>query len=84
MNYIQAALRTGFVNQVDVVGINYLNRVWNKDLTLYSDVHRKYPHLKLLGSETQSTVSSIGVYKLPVDRVFNPWYSDYQVSYEDT
>lgn len=83
LNQIDAALRTGFVNNIDVVGINYINALWRPTLTHYKTLHEKYPHLKLLGSETQSTTSSIGVYKLPAQKIYYPWHTDYQVSSYD-
>lgn len=83
LNKIDAALETGFVNNIDVVGINYINALWRSSLTHYKEMHEKYPHLKLLGSETQSTTGSIGVYKLPVRKIFYPWHTDYQVSSYD-
>ena len=43
----------------DVVGYNYLER-------LYTGHHEKYPHWKIYGSETASTLQSRGIYHFPV------------------
>ena len=42
----------------DVVGYNYLER-------LYNEHHKKYPNWKIYGSETGSTVQSRGIYHFP-------------------
>ena len=43
---------------IDVVGYNYLER-------FYDEHHKKYPHWKIYGSETGSTVQSRGIYHFP-------------------
>lgn len=47
-------------NFVDVVGLNYKPH-------MYAEVHRKHPEMILIGTETASTVSTRGVYSLPVE-----------------
>ena len=47
-----------FAEVVDVVGFNYTPQRYNA-------LHEKYPHLKMYGSETSSTVSSRGEYFFP-------------------
>lgn len=44
--------------EIDVVGYNYLER-------LYDEHHKKYPQWKIYGSETGSTVQSRGIYHFP-------------------
>lgn len=44
--------------QIDTVGYNYLER-------LYNEHHEKYPEWKIYGSETCSTVQSRGIYHFP-------------------
>jgi len=44
--------------EIDLVGYNYLER-------LYNEHHAKYPEWKIYGSETGSTVQSRGIYHFP-------------------
>ena len=75
-NNYDKALENGFAEVVDVFGFNY------KPFA-YDDVHAKYPHLRLIATETASTVSSRGVYHLPVEETNNPFHDDYQCSSYD-
>ena len=63
------AMRNGFVEPVDVVGLNYKPRS-------YQLFHHDHPNYVLYGSETESTLSSRGEYKIPpvfeYDRVRRP------------
>ena len=56
----------------DVAGYNYLER-------LYNEHHKKYPHWKIYGSETGSTVQSRGIYHFP-DSLKLVTFSDGQCS----
>jgi beta-galactosidase len=57
------AIENGLVEVVDVVG-------WNYKPQYYGQIHNLYPHWKMYGSETSSTVSSRGEYFLPaIERV---------------
>ena len=56
----------------DVVGYNYLER-------LYNEHHKKYPDWKIYGSETGSTVQSRGIYHFP-DSLKLVTFSDGQCS----
>lgn len=58
-NSISSAIKNGLAEVVDVVGFNY----WPEN---YAKIHLQHPDWKLLGSETQSTVSSRGVYMFPM------------------
>ncbi|HUX57856.1 MAG TPA: glycoside hydrolase family 2 TIM barrel-domain containing protein [Bacteroidales bacterium] len=49
------------VQQTDIAGMNYKP-------SLYSEVHKNYPDIPVVGSETSSCVSSRGVYHLPVEK----------------
>ena len=57
---------------IDVVGYNYLER-------LYDEHHSKYPDWKIYGSETGSTVQSRGIYHFP-DSLKLVTFSDGQCS----
>lgn len=58
LNYVKASLANGFIDEFDIVGINY--HPWD-----YIKVHDAVGHGLVLGSETGSTVSSRGIYKFP-------------------
>lgn len=58
-NRLSDAIKNGLAEVVDVVGFNY--RTQN-----YLSVHTEHPNWKLIGSETESAVSSRGVYMFPV------------------
>ena len=76
LNNHNDAIRTGFADELDIVGFNYKP-------TDYLAKHKKYPNYLLLGSETASTISSRGEYKFPATECKSPWYNDYQVSSYD-
>jgi beta-galactosidase len=58
-NSMNDAIKNGLTEVVDVVGINYRTH-------RYTEFHQKYPHWKIIGSETESAVSTRGVYMFPV------------------
>lgn len=57
-NNMNAAIKNGLANAVDIPG-------WNYKPEFYSMLHEKHPGWMIYGSETVSTVSSRGSYKLP-------------------
>lgn len=57
-NQWQGAIKNGFADMVDVAG-------WNYKPQYYGYIHEKFPHWKMYGSETASTVSSRGAYYFP-------------------
>lgn len=62
-NQWQQAIKNGLADIVDVVG-------WNYKPQYYKFIHEKFPHWKMYGSETASTVSSRGEYFFPaIERV---------------
>lgn len=73
MDRVDEALASGFMEVMDVPGLNY--RV-HKYLKAYQKLSRGF----LLGSETASTVSSRGVYKFPVSVNNDITYPDGQVN----
>ncbi len=73
---IDAAIWSGFAQQLDIVGMNYRTHK-------YQYAYDNTPQKMILGSETASTVSSRGVYKLPVVRADNKEYPDGQCSSYD-
>lgn len=74
---IDNALKTGFIQAMDVPGFNY--RVHK-----YKPAIGQLPQGFLLGSETASTVSSRGVYKFPVTWGVTKADKDGQVTAYDT
>lgn len=72
----QCVLTNGFAEVMDVVGINYHTE-------LYKKAFETLPHGNILGSETASTVSSRGVYKIPVELKYRAMYDDHQSSSYD-
>ena len=77
MDRVDAALKSGFAQVMDVPGFNY--RVHK-----YLEGIKQLPQGFLLGSETASTVSSRGVYKFPVVVSDKATYPDGQCSGYDT
>ena len=73
---IDAAVWSGFAQELDIVGMNYRTHK-------YQFAYDNTPQKIILGSETASTVSSRGVYKLPVVRADNQEYPDGQCSSYD-
>ena len=57
-NYMMTDGAQECAKNIDVVGYNYLER-------LYDEHHKKYPDWKIYGSETGSTVQSRGIYHFP-------------------
>lgn len=57
-NYMMTDGAQKCATQIDTVGYNYLER-------LYEEHHKKYPTWKIYGSETGSTVQSRGIYHFP-------------------
>jgi beta-galactosidase len=70
-------LSNGFANNLDVPGFNYR-------LHRYTEAYQQLPQNMILGSETASTVSSRGVYKIPADIKADATYNDHQSSAYDT
>ena len=77
MDRAEDALKSGFAQVMDVPGFNYHVYKYNPNIA-------QLPKGFLLGSETASTVSSRGVYKLPVRWGVAEADSDGQVSSYDT
>ena len=73
MDQVSCILENGFGAMVDIPGLNY--RTFR-----YIEAYNKLPQGFILGSETGSTISSRGVYKLPVERNFSKVYDDHQCS----
>lgn len=61
---------------IDIPGLNYRT-------SRYEEAYQRLPQNLILGSETSSTVSSRGVYKLPVQKGFSVLYDDHQCSSYD-
>jgi len=59
LNQRENAIKNGLAAEVDVVGLNYQPRH-------YAEILAAHPEWILLGAETASTLSSRGVYHLPV------------------
>ncbi len=77
MDRIDNAIKSGFAQVMDVVGINYR-------LHRYERALKDVPQGFILGSETASTVSSRGIYKFPVEIRSNKAWPDGQCSGYDT
>ena len=71
-NYMMTDGAQKCATQIDTVGYNYLER-------LYNEHHQKYPDWKIYGSETGSTVQSRGIYHFP-DSLQLVTFSDGQCS----
>ncbi len=71
-NYMMTDGAQKCAEQIDTVGYNYLER-------LYDEHHKKYPDWKIYGSETSSTVQSRGIYHFP-DSLKLVTFSDGQCS----
>lgn len=76
MDAPDAVLANNMAATMDIPGFNY--RPFR-----YQEEYRKLPQQLILGSETVSTVSSRGVYKLPVVRKAMATYPDHQSSSYD-
>lgn len=76
MDQVSCVLDNGFAALIDVPGFNYrVNR--------YQEAYDRLPQNIVLGSETASTVSSRGVYKLPAEIKTDAKYDDHQSSSYD-
>ena len=60
-NYYPAPIKNGLASAIDLVGWNYKPRK-------YAEITERHPNWVIYGSETSSTVSSRGVYHLPVEK----------------
>jgi beta-galactosidase len=76
LNNLDAAIKNGLANVLDIPG-------WNYKPALYANLHQKYPKWMIYGSETASTVSSRGVYKLPAKSASMKIWPDNQSSSYD-
>ncbi|MCK9181011.1 MAG: beta-galactosidase, partial [Bacteroides sp.] len=76
MDQVSCVLNNGFAALLDVPGFNYRAH-------RYEEAYNKLPQNLVLGSETSSTVSSRGVYKLPVEIKPDAIYDDHQSSSYD-
>ncbi|MGN0190160.1 MAG: DUF4982 domain-containing protein [Candidatus Cryptobacteroides sp.] len=76
MDQVSCVLDNGFAALIDIPGLNY--RTFR-----YLEAYRDLPHGFILGSETASTVSSRGVYKLPAEKRFGAVDADHQCSSYD-
>ena len=76
MDRADCVVRNGFAQLLDIVGFNYRTHK-------YLEAYEILPQKLLLGSETASTVSSRGVYKLPAELRFGARYDDNQSSAYD-
>lgn len=73
MDQVDCVLDNGFAAQIDIPGFNYRAQ-------RYEEAYERLPQNVLLGSETASTVSSRGVYKLPARLRAGAIYDDHQSS----
>ena len=69
INLPRDAIPNGFADEVDIVGLNY------KPLS-YHKFHTDHPEYVLYGSETESTYSSRGEYKFPVEYEYERVYRE--------
>lgn len=58
-NHYPAPFDFNMAQQIDIAGMNYKPAV-------YDEVHKNYPKVPIVGTETSSCVSSRGVYHLPI------------------
>lgn len=77
LDRVDNALKSGFAEAMDVVGLNYRTHKYDKAL-------KETTKGVILGSETASTVSSRGVYKLPYTPTNRGVYPDGQCSSYET
>ncbi|MGL4851414.1 MAG: glycoside hydrolase family 2 TIM barrel-domain containing protein [Phocaeicola sp.] len=76
MDQVSCVLQNGFAAVLDVPGLNYRTH-------RYQEAYDQLPQNLVLGSETASTVSSRGAYKLPVKQQADALYDDHQSSSYD-
>ena len=77
MDQVSCVLGNGFAAIFDVPGLNYRAH-------RYVEAYNALPQGVVLGSETSSTVSSRGTYKLPMAIKSDAMYADHQSSGYDT
>ena len=75
-NNMNGAIKNGLADAVDIPG-------WNYKPELYSQLHSQHPGWVIYGSETVSTVSSRGAFKLPADTAVMKIWGDNQSSAYD-
>nr|ABL07608.1 beta-galactosidase [Trichomonas vaginalis] len=68
---VQCSIYSGFAAALDIPGFNYRS-------FLYQEAYEHLPQGYILGTETGSTVSSRGVYKLPAIKRATAIYPDHQ------
>lgn len=71
-----ASARQEFLEELDVVGYNYVGRWRTRAELFYDEDHQKYPHRCLIGTENPSAGYAGGNYKLTYDSDF-PWEKPY-------
>ena len=76
MDQVSCVLDNGFAAMIDIPGFNYRAH-------RYQEAYERVPQNIILGSETSSTVSSRGIYKLPVEHKASARYEDRQSSSYD-
>jgi beta-galactosidase len=76
MNHYDNVMNNNFASAVDIPGFNYKPN-------LYESANTRLPQGFLLGTETDSTLSSRGVYKFPVEFAAMKLYPDHQSSSYD-
>ncbi len=76
MDQVSCVLKNGFAALLDVPGFNYRAH-------RYEEAYEQLPQNIVLGTETASTVSSRGVYKLPAEIKSDATYPDHQSSSYD-
>ena len=76
MDQAATIIKNGFGALIDVPGLNYRDH-------FYIQAHDELPQGFVLGSETASTFSSRGVYKIPAVMDFSRKYDDHQTSSYD-
>lgn len=77
MDQFDAVIHNGFADQFDVPGFNY-------KVHRYQEAYDALSQKLVLGSESASTVSSRGVYKIPAEPRKNILYDDHHSSAYDT
>ena len=75
-NNFNPAIKNGLADAVDIPG-------WNYKPDQYVSLHKQHPNWVIYGSETVSTVSSRGVYKLPAQiGIMKTWPDNQSSSYD--
>lgn len=76
MDQVASVLDNGFAAMLDIPGLNYRTH-------LYQEAYNRLPQNLILGSETASTVSSRGIYHLPVEVKAQAVHDNHQSSSYD-